>query len=842
MMSLRALGNLSAKSLSAKEASRYYNEVSEEYYAKNSEEKQGGKWIGTGAKLQGLTGPVTQEQLQLALAGYSAGQEVQNAGKADRQMGWDMTFSAPKSVSILWALSDNDQRQRIEEAHQKALESAYKYLESKIQTRRGSLGKIKEPAHTIAASYTHYTSRSKDPQLHSHVVVSNFCVRPDKSVGTIESKPFYEYRIASGTLYQTELAYYLRSLGYEVEPDKKGTFRLKEIDHRLEKLFSKRDNQIDKITEAQGITTYAGTRKVVISTRPNKTPTNLSQQQDHWHNEINEAGLSAAVPAIRKPLAIENIDQKAIVEAASAKIIKNTSVFKEKDAIKAIAANSIGKLTGREVEKIFLNAQRDNQIISLGKDKSQNAVYSTPEMIALEKRMLEKVETLAAKNNYGVDSSSAIKNQPHLSPEQKSSIEAATAESGLAVIQGRAGTGKTTMLSAVKESYKTAGWQVKGLAFTGQAAQNMQKETGIKSRTIASWQNEQTIEPKTILIVDEAGMIGSRQMADILERADKYQAKVILVGDQRQLQPIEAGSALKAVDERLSRINPEFSSRMEDIKRQNQDWMREVVREAAQGNTREALFALDQRGRIKIYDYPSGARKQLIDDYLKENISRQKDALILTNHKSDAAKINQEIRQILQQEGLVGENKAEVDNGSRKIALAQGDRIMLTRNDYHIDVRNGQRGAIKEINAQTQSIKVELDNNETKTIPLDHYNHIDYGWASTTHKAQGATTEKTYVYGHTQEPMASQQSTYVQISRAREETKLYLVKGEKAIERPWQKEKESENSSLITDEKRHQNAIKEVTKSWSKDSAKETTADYFQQGHPRQTPSQEREM
>jgi ATP-dependent exoDNAse (exonuclease V) alpha subunit len=258
--------------------------------------------------------------------------------------------------------------------------------------------------------------------------------------------------------------------------------------------------------------------------------------------------------------------------------------------------------------------------------------------------------------------------------------------------------------------------------------------------------------------------------------------------------------------------------------------MRDTVKQAAQGNTKEALKELNEHGKIKIYNSPQEARSKLVNDYINENADNQKGGIILTNHKADAAKINQEVHEKLQEQGKIKEDKLEVDNGSRKISLAEGDRVMFTRNDYNLDVRNGQRGTVEEIDKKTNSINVKMDNGQDKTVNTEKYNHIEYGWASTTHKAQGATAEKAYVYGHTQEPMASQQSTYVQISRAKEETKIYAVNGERSVERPWQSEKQTEKeSSLVTGDRERNAAINELEKSWSKDSAKETTLDYAPQ-------------
>ena len=854
MMSIRALGNLSTSGQSAKAAAHYYNEISNDYYSKDEQEKENGKWIGSGAERQGLSGPSTREELQLALSGSFGNKAVQNAGMANRQIGWDMTLSAPKSVSLAWAFADPELRAKIEAAHQKAVEAVFRYMEPNIHTRRGSGGTIKEQAHTFAVSFTHYTSRANDPQLHTHIVLPNLAWREDGTVGTIESKTCYDYRMAGGHLYQTELAYEMRKLGFEIENDKKGTFRLKEVDKQLEKLFSKRDAQINKMVEERGITTYAGSRKMVLATRPDKIPYSITERKEFWHNEAKAAGLSTETKYSQQPLTPEKIDTKAIANTISGKMVKGNSTFKEKDIMRNIAADNLGNIDVEGAKQIFDEAKQQDKIIAIGTDKFGNTVYSTPEMIGLEKEMLARIENMAAKEKYGVDTKAAIEHCPHLTQEQRTAIESACGKGSIAVIQGRAGTGKTTMLSVVKEAYEKEGYKVQGIAFTGQAAQNLEQATGIKSQTIASWQKgqdpenefnqDQKIDNKTVLVLDEAGMIGSRPMSEILEKADQANAKIILVGDERQLQPIEAGGALKAVDQKLAQIKPEASSRMEDIKRQHEAWMRQTVKEAAQGHTKEALKELDKHGKIEIYNSPQEARSKLVNDYIKENTENQKDGIILTNHKADAAKINQEVREKLQEQGKIKENRLEVDNGSRKITLAEGDRVMFTRNDYQIDVRNGQRGTVSEIDEKNKTIKVEMDNKQDKTIDTEKYNHIEYGWASTTHKSQGATAEKAYVYGHTQEPMASQQSTYVQISRAKEETKIYAVNGERSIERPWQQEQSGKENSLVTGGRERNDAMNELERSWGKDSAKETTLDYSLQKEitPEKDIAQEKEI
>src|ERR1019366_5785035 len=165
MMSLKGLGNLSSGSGAAKLAATYYQEHSADYYVEDLDHQ--GVWMGEGAEALGLEGAIERDEFQLSLAGYVAKQQVQNAGKENRQMGWDLTYSAPKSVSIVWAGANPSHRQEIEKAHQKAVECAFDYLEANTVTRRGKGGYIHEPTGLVAARFNHYTSRPGDPQLHS---------------------------------------------------------------------------------------------------------------------------------------------------------------------------------------------------------------------------------------------------------------------------------------------------------------------------------------------------------------------------------------------------------------------------------------------------------------------------------------------------------------------------------------------------------------------------------------------------------------------------------------------------------------------------------------------------
>jgi len=818
MMSLRGLGNLSSGSGAAKLAATYYQEHSADYYVEDLDPQ--GQWMGQGSESLGLEGAVVREEFQLSLAGYVAGHEVKNAGKEDRQMGWDLTFSAPKSVSIVWAGAEPSHKQEIELAHQRAVECAFEYLEANAFTRRGQGGAIHEDAKLVASRFNHYTSREGDPQVHSHVVVSNFSVRNDGTVGTIDSRTFYENKMAAGALYQVELAWQMQKLGYEIEHGIKGTFRISDVSKEAEQLFSKRDKQIDDLAQERGIKTYAGTRGIVLSTRANKVNCDLSEREETWGKEARENNIHLNVEHNRlNKTQIKSDDH--ILSEAGQKLTSGHSTFKENALLRETALASFGARSGEEVRGLIKEAQGKGYILSLKK-----GLLTTPDMANIELGIMTKADQMINRKDYFVDSNKAIKEgidagngkRNVFSYEQQVAINTATDSSALAVIQGRAGVGKSTMLTAVRESYEREGFKVQGIALAGVAAQNLQKESGIESKTIASWLSKAELDNKTVVIIDEAGMVGSKQMADVIQKVEEARAKLILVGDDRQLQPIAAGGILHAIDRHVAKIAPQYSTAVEDIKRQREEWMRGVVKSAAQGRTGEALEALDQKNKINIYQNATEARAVLVNEYIKENRDDFSKGIILTNIKHDADKINLEIREKLKEMGVVDSiNPVICDNGTREIGLAKGDRIMLTRNDYKLDVRNGQRATVESADP-FGLVDVRLDGGEYRRINVAAYNHIEYGWASTTHKAQGMTVERASVYGFANESIASQQSTYVQISRAKVETKLHIVAGERGVER--------EGMEVKMEPQQRTEALQQMKKSWSYDAAKDTTLEY----------------
>ncbi len=821
MMSLRYLGKLGENGGGARTASSYYENSADYYVEGTPQEEHVGEWIGKGAELLKLSGAPSREELQSAFSGTISGREVQRAGDKNRQMGFDLTFSAPKSVSLAWASATPELRAAIEKAHTESVKEAFAYLESRITTRRGKDGLIRERAFLPACIFTHHTSRAGDPQLHTHVVVPNFCVRADGSVGTIEGKFFFQGKMTAGALYQTDFSCRMRDLGYIIEFGEKGTFRLSGANKQLEEVYSKRADVIDALVKEKEIESYAATRGIVVSTREQKKQTDLKERLQTWRQEARAADLPFKVERLAQQ--VDALRKIGDIRAESLqKVTQQDSTFYENDFIREAARLSHGSLTAKQVLALTEDVKYKQEIKLIGQTKDERWLYTTVEMEDLEKDMAKTARFLARRNGMGVDSTPGIEKYPKLTPEQRQAVQKAATVSGVIVIQGRAGAGKTTALNAVRENYERAGWKIRGISVAGRAAATLEQETKIPSTTFASWRKNPSLDHKTVLVVDEAGLIGSRGMTEILNKVKDAGAKVILVGDERQLQPIDAGGALSRVDKEVCAANPGASSKIETIMRQNDPWMREVVSKAAAGATIEALQILDQHGKIQLFNEAKGCREELVRQYL-ERETASKDALIIVHHKSDARHINEQIRTEWQKRGVIGEDRILIPNRQKAFPLAVGDSIVFTHNNYDLDVRNGDRGVVLELDEK--KLLVRLDNGGERTVNPAKYADLDYGWAVTTYKAQSATVDRAYVYGHSSEWMASQQATYVQVSRTREETNLFVVSGEReTLVRSPEDQQYSFISPLDVD--RRNEVFEQMTRNWSRDAAKDTTLDY----------------
>jgi len=833
-----------------------------------------GVWHGEGAKFLGFTGAVFKEQLIAAFNGlgwdgYS--RHVQLPKGRNRQPAWDITFSAPKSVSALWSVLGADDRHKIEKLVMQAAKRAIDYLDARaLLTRRGKGGKTVEHAKGVYVLCPHGTSRSQDPQLHIHALAINMCVREDGSTGTIRSKDLYQHKMAAGALFRLELASLLsKELGLKIEADR-WSVKIAGVPQSLCDEQSKRRQVIEQIAKRLGWTSPELLAELAIQTREAKGVVSMAECTKEWlaTGERHSFGrdeatalLMTAEGSIGTNIASRLEDEarnKQLREALQKSVdslSNQQSYFAERDLVQHVAVNL--QASGLDTDDILDavdDAAEDFQS-SISLPGQHYRYYATEETVAAERELLAIAEKNRTKNSHLVRDeilfkakkvvekrlSTAIGSPAELTFDQHTALIHVTQEQGTTkLIQGYAGTGKTQMLEAAYLAWKESGYQVFGTALSGKAAAGLEAATGVRSFTISklmlslfpeltkaelhksfpdnagsrqgayfegyrtkAWMKNPLGEAlkemerefaqdkpnadikltdKSILVVDEAGMVPTKVMLRLLHECDRVGAKVVLIGDSLQLPPIEAGGPFVSLCNRLG------CHYLTTVIRQRQDWMREATYALIQNEPRLALDLYAENDSLRIANSQKAAITQLVADYGKLSAADFRTSLALTSTRAEASQINAGVQQRrLAASQLQGES-ALLKNGER---VYEHDRIMLTRNDYELGARNGMLGTVVSIQQpkwrdDAPKLQVQLDSPtlqkgssqrvSTILIDLGKYTHVQIGYAVTTHKAQGATVKSSYVL--LGESMLNKQMAFTQLTRASHSTVIYSAQAQ----------------------------------------------------------------
>lgn len=391
-----------------------------------------------------------------------------------------------------------------------------------------------------------------------------------------------------------------------------------------------------------------------------------------------------------------------------------------------------------------------------------------------------------------------------LCDEQRLAVNHITGPEKIAAVIGFAGAGKSTMLAAAREAWAQQGIRVVGAALAGKAAEGLEESSGIASRTLASWEygwqsGKGLLDKDDVFVIDEAGMVGSRQLSRFIAEVEARGAKLVLVGDHEQLQAIGAGSPFRAIVERTGAVE------LSEIRRQKQDWQREASIAFATHRTADGLGAYADRGAIEFAENGDAALTALVRDYLADlETNSSSTRIALAHRRVDVRAINADIRSALQSAGrLAGKQeieqpveRAKVDQGrlgsrldastppqeiiydtnNGKRAFAAGDRIVLLENNRDLGVKNGMLGTVEAV--KPDALQIRLDGaGETHAraiiIPVKSYRSFDHGYATTIHKSQGATVDRAFVMAST---TMDRHLTYVAMTRHREGARLYVDK------------------------------------------------------------------
>jgi Ti-type conjugative transfer relaxase TraA len=434
-----------------------------------------------------------------------------------------------------------------------------------------------------------------------------------------------------------------------------------------------------------------------------------------------------------------------------------------------------------QFELVYEKIKTHANIVHLGLDDRGIERFTSSEMLGIETKMLDRTRLLSQCDGHFVKIEHKLKAVASrtLSQEQKDAFFHLTESHDLKCVIGFAGTGKSYLLGAAKEAWEASGYRVHGVTLAGIAAQNLEGSSGIESRTLASrcwyWdRGEQLPGHKDILVVDEAGMLGSRQMARILEVADQGNAKVVLVGDTQQLQAIEAGAALRAIIERIGALE------LTEIRRQRVPWQAEATKDFARGHTAKALGAYES-SHLHVFETQALARSALIEMWNDARISNPgQTQIMLAYTRVDVKSLNEEARALRHAQGELGiELEFKTERGKR--LFAENDRVYFLQNDRTLGVTNGTLGTIESV--KDQEIVVRLDKGDNIDINIDRrvivdpnkYLYLEHGYAGTVYKAQGVTVDRAYLLASRH---LDAHSTYVGMSRHRQSVDLFQSREE----------------------------------------------------------------
>jgi len=751
----------------------------EDYYSERGEVP--GRWIGAAADELGLAGDVDDDAFRAVLSGADPSTGLRLRRGNARVCAFDLTLSAPKSVSVLWALGDADTTAAVVAAHEVAVDAAVGYMQREaVRSRRGHDGvETVEGGGLIGAAFRHRTSRAGDPQLHTHVVVANTTQCEDGVWRTLDGRHLYAHARTAGFLYQAELRHALsRSLGLEWEPVSKGVGEVVGVPQEVLREFSRRRIQIEAAMDAAGDGSIPSARRLAVETRKTKDydvdPATLAVD---WHDRAGQHGIDTAT--VQQLVNVERATQQmsaqehcadgiVVSEDGLAKALTaSDATFDRRAVLRALAEHSPA---GATVPVLEIRAERflaSGQVEAVGVALT-GVQYSTVELLGIETRLLQTAIS-RQREGVGLCDASTAEGADRLSDQQAAMVTKVTTDgAGISVVIGAAGTGKTYALGVARQAWEQDGHTVIGCALSARAAQELQTGSGIQSSTLhlllvaLDRPQSRGLSPGTVVVVDEAAMVGTVQLARLCEYAARDRAKVVLVGDHHQLPAIEAGGAFAALGAQLGAVH------LTDNQRQTDPVEREALAELRHGDVGRAVELLDSIGHVECWEYGDTVNRRIVGDWLPAALDGD-DAIMLASTRADVGELNEMARYGLIARGLVAPEGVDIDGQ----VFAVGDRVMTLKNDRRLRLINGERGRITHTTAS--GIVVNFDNrHEPAGIPTAYLEDggLDHAYAMTIHKAQGLTCDRAFVLG---DELLHREAAYTALSRGRHENKLYTV-------------------------------------------------------------------
>jgi conjugative relaxase-like TrwC/TraI family protein len=742
-----------SKSLSASQAQTYHKQdfasETQSYYRQGNAIE--GEWQGQLATRFGLSGAVSPLEFQRLSEGLHPATEqpmvrsrvafeYKNAeGKTiktvEHRAGWDATFSAPKSVSLTALVGGDD---RVREAHRAAVTEALNELERYTQARIGGNHPAETTGKFIAAKFEHDTARPvagyAAPQLHTHAVIFNVTERADGSMRSLQPHSLFESQQFATAVYQSELMYRLRGLGYEIERGKSGAPEIKGYTEEYLDASSPRSRQIREQLEKTGRAGAEAAEIAAHSTRDRKQNLTAAEVLDAHRRMAVEFGNQPekVVTAARERARQQHVPSEVSVKAKEAVTFARDSIFEreavadERRILRDAMRRGMGETTYREIRSEFETRRSagDFQMVETPKYASGRK-FTTPATIAAERANVEFM--LQGRNAVepilsAEQAQEQARARDFLNESQQRVIEETlNSTDRVHGLQGRAGTGKTTVLQSIREGTEKSGYIVEGFAPTSRAAAQL-REAGIDASTLQSFlargenHPSASAELRHLYMLDESSLASTRQMRAFLEKL-KPQDRVLVIGDTSQHQAVDAGRPFEQMQQAGMQ-----TSQLDQIMRQKDHELRRAVELLAANDIEKGVALLSEQGRVTEI---AGARER-IAAIAKDYAAQPENTLIVSPDNKSRRQINEAVRTELQRNGTLGTDAHELRVLDHRSDMTGADRTWAARYNtgdvlhYHTGskspgIERNSFARVQEVDARVNLLTVELESGESVT-------------------------------------------------------------------------------------------------------------------------------
>lgn len=804
------------------EAGNYYTNDSarearpdrrDEYYAKDGD----GVWWSTGETIVRHGAAIDRQSFRDLCAGIDprTGNALVRGAGASHNAGTDITMTPGKSVSVLWMAGDTGQREIIEAAHRKAVSRALQLImdEEMIVVRSGAGGAIRhKPADLIVGRFDHFTTREGDANVHSHCIIMNVAGAPAEALSgryrykhlTTDPEQVFKLQRMIGAAYRAELASELtQHLGVRFREAGQGQWEIAGISDEVLTTFSKRSAQIE--AHAGRGASPAQREVAALATRKGKdqVPTG-DELEARWKSELaalavdpwqqmRVLGPEVEPDSPEPPFDPPELPGDGPVARAASELFRHESVIEHKDLLqRALELAGLAGLGPDIVEAELTTLQNDGRLLRLD-DEARPQRWTTPAIAACEAAMLRAAERPDERDwltGEAVDA--ALAAAPHLSGEQRDAVRSVATRDGVALIEAGAGTGKTTMARALVDAAHRSGLKVVGLSPAWVPADELAASIGIAAQATARWRHDHArgaaapLDDRTLIILDEAGMVSTRDMEAVLTAAREAGSKVVLVGDRLQLASVAGASALRAVADIVAR-----SAVMTEVRRQEVDWQKAATVVMARGDSEAGLRAYAMHDRLELVSGTEAAQARTIAAWRDLREAHADDVLIITRRNADAADLNQKARELLKQEGRLGLDTVALPSLDRadkpvKLALAIGDRLRFGETLPQYGIRNGNRATVRAITlTESEAPRLTLALDDGRSLDLNWHElareprygrkrappRVVHAYAGTAHSVQGRSAAASVVHIAR---ATDAREVYVSLSRHRHDTRIIV--------------------------------------------------------------------